>query len=193
MEPHLIEFDQTVDDVIAWSRYRAARLPDGRSKPRTRRWALIPFAAFILLGVGLGLFAMTREAFTTGEWGRATLTWIVVVSIVFLLLFRRRISEGSIRRFWRRPENARKLGRSRLEMSREGVNMQSQFAATTWKWDAFDRIQTTSDYVFFVLGSGTAIVIPCSAFLSEEDCREFVRTAKCYQANIERIPDEDPP
>jgi hypothetical protein len=182
MEAWEIEFDFTVDGVVAFARYQADYLPDGRKKPKTAPWAWVALLVLLVVGVGYNAFhvkglLLDRLPSSLGEWFQCLLPPALLAACAFLYFFGHRLTADAIRKRYRRPENAHLLGRRKLAISPEGLALSWASGNSTIRWNAVHRVATTPTHAFFYINSASAIPLPRRAFPDDEDFEDFVAAA----------------
>jgi YcxB-like protein len=186
MSTRVIEYDLTIDDVIAWVRYQADHTPQGTPRPRTA--PLVRIAVWSCLVAILALLIATNiKSWQTshGTWQRVRLILgpLVLTGSALLFLMRRRLLAFLIRRAYSRPANARNLGRRCLAVDAGGLISSSAIEEIALKWEGIDAIRATPDHMFFVTGPGKAIVVPRTAFSKDDAFWEFVSAAERLHAD----------
>lgn len=181
MQYHQVDYALTFEDVLAFCRYDANHLPDGRKRRQTR-YGVWLFLAFLLL---------LPAAVSFKEPPLAVLV-LALPSIVIASVFRH-VYENHVRDFLLR-RSLRKADRTwwswwlrphHLRISPESLTDTSDLLTCIWRWDAIHCIVRTEDHLFFVTPSQAAYVIPRSAFKGDTEFQAFVDAMRTFSSRLE--------
>lgn len=158
----IIDFQPTAADSIAFQRYLSTHLPDGRPLSRVHRNAV---TFFPLIFNALIIWGVLNPQVKPGE--KASLTSGSVVAIIvwtcatLLFVFRRAIRNAWIRRKFRKstPDSILLQHRT-LAISPTAFSIRTLQSTAILKWEVFKRIVFTRDYLFLMVSTKEAHIIP---------------------------------
>jgi hypothetical protein len=179
MESQQVEYDLTVDDMMAFYDDALRRAPEAKRQLRyhmiltTLIAVICCFFVFYVLGVGFP----PDSSYLIG-------TGLVVV--VLLAKSWSRVHKAmlrNIRRYYDRNENRRKFGLRTVVVGPDGVTANSVLEATLTTWEAVTEIVVRHEFVFFHSDSLSALVVPRRAFADDFAFETFVEAAQTFMNN----------
>lgn len=178
--PVCVEFDQSVDDLIAFNQYHIKNSKTLR--PSNFRRILTWFCF---------LFVTTFVAITAQGQGHSSdlsslAPWVLMFCIIWWLVFRsiRATSKKKMRQMLEEGENRNLAGRKRVTLTPVALVEKTPFSESSTKWVAIEKIVASSTHLFIYVGSTAAYIIPRSAFKSVEEFDEFRSAAIAFHTTI---------
>jgi hypothetical protein len=168
-----VEHDLTVEDVVAFQRYRLAH----PIKPKRISWAAGLITVCTMLAVLLALIFI--------PWPGWFLFVLFILAILVIALVSPRVQRQIIafllRRQLRQEAYAKLLGWRRLEITPDGLSITTVTATSTTKWSGVLRIVVAENHAFFYLSPIEAYMLPRRALATENEFREFVKKARHFR------------
>jgi len=172
METETLEFEETLEDLVAWARYARKNLPHVR-----RRFRLIGLLIVAALAgsVLFGFYAAYQER------GPEVFDWLLTfdgllngvpffVLLALAFLFRNRAFDSANRRAFREQLKALGLGeRYHVSIRLEAGELvrTTRNARQAFKYPLL-TLHETKEHIFLQYGPGAGIVVPKRAFENEE-------------------------
>jgi hypothetical protein len=177
--PMHAEFDPREEDFVAVATVLSEEAESKvAGRPRSRWWAW----AFILF---LGIFGAV-ESFRSGQgWLTPALILAAGIGILLVYLNRKPIYlawlNSQARRSFRRQ--AESLGRFRLSLLPEGLEVEFAQGKKVVSWATFSKILVNDNYAFFIHSNGSANWLPGRAFAKATDFEAFMNQARAYHTS----------
>jgi hypothetical protein len=172
-----VQFDESLDDVIAFSLHHFHNSEDVRRRlRRTKIWGIVSALVLVLIwprwGFGLRTLFFAAYAMFFLFWYPAYSRWLLVRNT-------RKLYEGG--------QNKGALGNHIIGLDAEGVTEISEVGESRIAWSGIEKVEENGAYVFLYVGSSQAHVIPKRAFLSQGEAVEFFKLAQAYHAGSPRL------
>jgi hypothetical protein len=170
-----VEFDLTLEDLIAFNEYHCAHSPAIQAQFR-RGWWVVPFWA-LLVWLILALSAEKFADFAAEHW-----LWLLIVPFwLFWFPWRwhRRQRKNALR-LLNEGENVGVIGRQRLTITPETVEQRSAYREVRMRWEAVEKIVRSEHYAYIYVSAYTAHILPRRAFLTDGEFLKFVGEALHY-------------
>jgi len=168
-----IQYDNTLDDLIAFQEFHIAHSPMVQKSLALNRWA----SAFLVL-LMLSLLGWSEQ-----DWLLPAIGLVGAVITFFLTAqIQRRTMRSQLAKMYREGSNKGTLGPHELEIKDEGLVERSEFGEQKTTWQAVERIASTDKHTFLYVGSLMAHVIPHER-VTEGDYQAFVHEAEQRRAS----------
>jgi len=172
-----IEFENTMDDILALNMYHFQRAPDARRNRMIFQYVIpgIPvlvYLAMVISGVSSVLGA---------------LPFLLLAMLLFVL------GPFSVRRSLKRrvikmvieDESRGAVGKHRLSVTNNAVTDKAGSGKTMTRWSDVKKVVLMDNYVFIYVSDTSAHIVPKRAFPDETAWKEFKDTlSRYYQAVI---------
>jgi branched-subunit amino acid transport protein len=168
----VVEFENSLDDVLALNLYHYEQSPGAR---RTRR--LLQFGPpAILVAIFLG------QLLFTGASPISSLPWLMfaVVWAVFVPYMLRRSMRKRVMQLFVQGQSKGIVGNHTLTLTSKGVTDKTGFGKTETIWRDIWKVVATNQYVFIYLSDTAAHIVPRRAFPDELKFEEFRDTVIRY-------------
>jgi len=168
-----VQFDVTLDDILAFNRYCIQRSPMYQRAYRT-----------LLISMPL-LFVLLAAVMTLAANSPPWFMWLLVVAmlvawpVVFPRRYWKSLDEFVINTMKTSP-NRSMLGKHTLSLSERGLHSSSEVDESSMSWFGVERIEQDDQCIYLFIGATAAHVIPKRAFANAEQATEFHRTAKAF-------------
>ena len=172
-----IEFENTMDDILALNMYHFQRSPGARRNRLLFQYGLpgIPALVYIIL-VASG-----------GSSFISALPWLLLALILFVLVpfsMRRSLRRRVIKMF-NEGESQGAVGKHHLSITRSSVTDKTTRGKTTTNWVDVKKVVLMDRYVFIYISDTSAHIVPRRAFSEASKWEELQDTVgKYYQAVI---------
>lgn len=170
-----IEFDRSMDDVVAFNLYALEHSAFSRREVLTQRVLVSVLAA----AIGGGFNFMAPHLFNWVVLGAAAVSGLVV----FLVFpwFMRRSTVGRLRGLLAEGSYENMLGHQSLSIAPGGIFVRNKTGESTVLWSAVRQVSEGEKHLFLFITSFTAIVIPKRCFKSGEDQHSFLQLVDTYR------------
>jgi hypothetical protein len=186
-----VEYDQTLEDHIAFNAYHQASQPWWRRNVRVLMLGILMLilTGFLLVEI-LSLADQQRPANRRGltdlpASDQAFLLFVLACPLTFWAVLawgKRYLVRWQITRLVRHPQNEKLLlGWRSCSIGPEGVTFRQEGGSGNFSWATVPRICQTEEYAFIYTTTYQAIIVPRRAFASAEEFQEFVATARAYR------------
>jgi hypothetical protein len=161
----VVEFENTLDDVLALNIYHHQQSPKAR---RTHR--LLQFGpAAILVLVFLGQMLFTRSSPVSSlPWLMFAVVWTLFVPFMLRRSMRKRVLQ-----LFAEGKSKGMLGSHKLSLTSTGVTDKTGFGTTETAWRNVRKVVSTNEYVFIYISDTAAHIVPRRAFADAERFHEF--------------------
>lgn len=170
-----LNFDQTVEDVIAFNLFQMAHSP--KSRHQSLRWRILVSIVFALFVSGTAWF--TYRAFDPLWLGIGMLA-----GLIFFLVypwFYRQADAETLRKWLEAGKDDAMFGAQTVVVSQEGLITRDRAGESMTKWAAVQNVAQSEKHLFVYTSSARAIIVPKRAFASEHDLEEFTRLVDKYR------------
>jgi hypothetical protein len=176
-----IEFNLTLDDIIASNLYQAHRLPEYQdalafTRPRvTFILALMFFLYFLVLILIWGKHLLLPSIFV------AVIAGVVTGVIVYLIYPQqyKKMTDKRLSKSFSEGRYGSHIGIHKIMITPEAIISESPIGEGKTFWKSVDKIEQTSEFIFIHIGSIGAYFIP-RRDLSDEQRGSFLELAKQY-------------
>jgi len=170
-----LEFDRNPEDIVAFNLYHIAHSPSARREALTTRLVVALVVAWFAGGYNL----LDPRYFNWVVVG-AALAAALVVFFVYPWLARRS-AVSRLRKVLKEGNNETMFGPQRVTISPEGIRASNRMSESLTTWAAVQQVAEGEKHLFLFTSAMHAIVIPKTAFKSDEAKQEFVRLVEEYR------------
>lgn len=170
-----LEFDRSPEDIIAFNMYHMVHSASARREAMSTRVLVSVLVAWFAGGYNI----LDPRYFNWIVLG-AALTAGLVVFFVYPLLARRS-TVGRLRKLLKEGNNETLFGPQRVAISPDGLLASNKTAESKIAWAAVQQVAEGEKHLFVFTSAMNAIVIPKTAFRSDEAKQEFVRLIEAYR------------
>jgi hypothetical protein len=164
-----VQFEITLDDVVAFNRYAIQHSPVFRRN----YWIVmgcIPVMALIVALVN------SRSWNSLSFW--LPLVAITIVLLIIFPLWYKHENDQTVIKVMRTGKNRGTLGKHTLLISEDGLVETTEVNESRWAWTGIERVEQIEHYIFIFVSSNAAHIIPKRAFASTEEVTQFYNAAK---------------
>ncbi len=165
----LVQFEITLDDVVAFNRYSIQHSPGFRRN----YWIVMGGIPAMALIVAL---ANSRSWHSLSFWFLLVAPAIVLMSI-FPFWYKHEI-DHTMKKIMRTGKNRGILGKHTILISEDGLVETTEVNESRWAWTGIERVEQIEHYIFIFVSSTSAHTIPKRAFASTEEATQFYNAAK---------------
>ncbi|MCJ7522354.1 MAG: YcxB family protein [Dehalococcoidia bacterium] len=172
-----IEFENTMDDILALNTYHFQRSPGARRNRLIFQYVLPGIPALIYLALVFG----------GGSSELSALPWLLLAMLLFVLgpFSVRRSLKRRVVKMVAEEQGRGAVGGHRLSITRSAVTDKAGSGKTTTNWTDVKKVVLMDNYVFIYIGDTSAHIVPKRAFPDETAWKEFKDTiGRYYQAAI---------
>jgi hypothetical protein len=170
-----LEFDRNPEDILAFNLYHMEHSASSRRGALTTRVVLALVVAWFAGGYNL-LDPRYRNWVVLG----AALSAALVAFFVYPPLARR-LTVDRLRKILKEGNNETMFGPQRVAISPEGLLASNKTTESKIAWAAVQQVAEGEKHLFLFTSAMHAIVIPKTAFKSEDAKQEFVRLVESYR------------
>jgi hypothetical protein len=170
-----LEFDRGPEDIVAFNMYHMTHSAGARREAMSTR-ALVS----LVVAWFAGGYNILNPAYFNWVTGGAALAAALVVFFVYPPLVRR-TTVGSLRKMLKEGNNETMFGPQRVAISPEGILASNKTVESKLAWAGVQQLAEGEKHLFVFTSAMNAIVIPKTAFRSEEAKQEFVRLVENYR------------
>lgn len=168
-----IEIALNKSDLLVLAQYQVKYCPQVSQRAKKRRWGYT--IGFLLLA--LGTYFILGDMFLTGGFGL-----LAIVSAVFYPYLHQRRVQRHIERLVEKRSKPESFAKRKLGVTAEGLEEESEYAASKVKWHLVDGIDITPGNTFISIEGVYSVIIP-KASVKSGDYDEFVRSVREYTEN----------
>jgi hypothetical protein len=170
-----LEFDRSAEDVIAFNMYHMAHSASARREAMSTRVLISVIVAWFAGGYNI-LDPRYLNWIVLG----AALTAALAVFFAYPPLARRSTLDR-MRKLLKEGNNETMFGPQRVAISPERILASNKTTESKIAWAAVQQIAEGEKHLFLFTSAMNAIVIPKTAFKSDEVKQEFVRLVEAYR------------
>ena len=178
----LLQYELTVDDLVAFNRYHCAQSPSVR---RTKYAAM--FVVAMMLIAASYLIPATADV-SRGVIFALAIGFAGLFAVIFNVTYPASM-DRAIRRMCREGANKGLVGRHELEIDAEGLIERTEFNETRQSWRGVERIGETDDYAFIYISAIMAHVIPRQTVIAGDPDAFIARAKQLWQAQVSGPPE----
>jgi hypothetical protein len=174
--PMTVEFQTSVDDVIAFSCYHRKHTPKLKRSRSLARFGL-PFVSLLVI-----LFEITQYPIddvllaAISPWLLLAILWIPAFPLVERWGIKRQAKA-----LYKAGPDKNIFGSYTVTLSPECILRSSDFGDIRTRWDGVERIERSGELIFIYNGSSSAYIIPRRAFDSDESMTSFFNAAISFK------------
>ena len=170
-----VEYEYTIDDAKAWSRYYVKNSPVFKKQINNMRLVYILFAVF-LVAVTITFYADDDLLMALG------LTFVTLFLAVYFFIFpvirRKKVMQAALEENQKMlPNNKEKR---KITITDETMTITKPAATSIFWWSLLEDVITYEKHLFILTRGFGAICVPERAFASEADFQQFVVEVKLH-------------
>jgi hypothetical protein len=176
----VINFELTIDDVLAWNSYFHRHSPTMR---RFRGIVLIVFVTVCVLFAALVLPQLRTQVLFS-----VSLAVAMTLFAVMYLGFPGRVQWSTrrlIRGMYGEGRNLNIFGPRQITLTPEFLLYSGPLNQSVWRWQGIERVVRDGDVLFIQASTVSAIIVPRRAFVDEAEFSRFAVAATEYQARAQ--------
>ncbi len=177
---HVVEFENDIDDALAFQAHYMQTSPYFRG--RNRRSTIIMPLAVVMIAFS---FFFTDPA----PW-REQIPWFLIwlgffaPLYLFLRVRRKRAGLNLMRKLMSDGANRSYFSRKRLTIKKEGLRSESAVGDGFLKWEGIEGVVRTAEHLFVYETSASATIIPRRAFSNAAEFEEFATAAERFHQAV---------
>lgn len=165
-----VEVTLTDEDVIAFNLWRTAIRRDTGIRRYLGFLGVVFIFAVVAAGYLLDLIGF-RVDITFGFMAFFLILFFAVIPA------RRLVQRWYLRKLLSQGRNAVLYAPTKVTITADAIHSANEYAETTLRWPAIERVKKTEGYVYVFPGSATALILPRRAFAGDIQFDEAYRKA----------------
>jgi hypothetical protein len=173
-----LEYDLSVEDMIALGTYHAEHSPGEKRRYRLFQGVILAIVLVLIVStVSTVLAGQTPD--TPAGLAIALLPLLCPGTLLFLVFspaVRRWSVSRAIRRAFPEDGDPSAVGRQRLTLAPDALHLETHVTEIDIPWGGIREINTTKDHIFVHTEANQAFVVPRTAFSSQTAFESFIDT-----------------
>lgn len=164
-----IEYQCTIDDMVAFNLYHFANSPSLRKQVLVNRLITSTLAVLIVV---TGFYIAVGKFLPLPFIAPSLLIGIII--FFYYPSIQKKTFVRAVTKLLKEGKNKASLEKQKLTLSSDGVSERSALGETKVGWSSIEKVVQVKKHIFLYIGSVNAFVIPKRAFLSDESLQEFL-------------------
>lgn len=169
-----IEFETTVDDIVAFNIYHFEHSPAGR-----RQAFLVRYVVPLIIAL---LFLLMSGLDDSGLWFAFPGLIVLAAWVILFPILHRWVLRMSVKSFLREGRSPAMIGKRTLMLEDDSIFESTDAGENRTKWKAVEQIVKDHDVIYIYISAVLAHVVPRRAFATEAEFDRFYETTNKLKA-----------